>query len=143
MIQLRHKLAYMFLGALLVIGLQLSASAVASTAESTDEAAPQGNEIKMLVTVDYPVGGRAEYLEWVSSIASTLQAPAEVARIASYDNHMGDTPHRFIEFEFENFEAWATYVELPEVRAVLDDASNHGLNNHTYVLKLRNDYSKQ
>ncbi len=143
MIQLKQKLAYVFLGALLVIAVQLSASAVASTAAATDEAAPQGHQIKMLVTVDYPLGGKAEYLEWVASIAPALQAPAEVARIASYDNHMGDTPHRFIEFEFESFAAWAAYVERPEVRAVLDDASNRGINNRTYLLKLRNDYSKE
>ena len=49
--------------------------------------------------VDYPEGAKDVYLEWIASIAPTLQAPEEVNRIRSYDNVEAVSPNRFVEFE--------------------------------------------
>jgi hypothetical protein len=50
--------------------------------------------IKYVYEIDYPFGEKRKYLEWVRSIAETLQAPGELRRLASYDNVFSATPHR-------------------------------------------------
>ncbi len=47
--------------------------------------------------VDYPLGQKRNYLEWVRSIADALQAPEELKRLASYDNVFSATPHRVVD----------------------------------------------
>ena len=56
-----------------------------------------GAVIKYVYEIDYPVGQKRAYLEWVRSIADTLQAPGELKRLASYDNVFSATPHRVVE----------------------------------------------
>ena len=73
-------------------------------------------QVKTVYLVDYPLGGKTEYLEWIASIAPMLQAPEEVKRIASYDNYYGVSPHRYVEFEFDSYEEANTYQELPYVQ---------------------------
>ncbi len=41
--------------------------------------------IKYVYEIDYPLGEKRKYLEWVRSIADTLQAPGELRGLASYD----------------------------------------------------------
>ena len=61
--------------------------------------------IKYVYEIDYPVGQKRAYLEWVlSSIVDTLQAPGELKRLASYDNVFSATPHRVVEFTFDSLE---------------------------------------
>src|SRR6266545_1201575 len=50
--------------------------------------------IKYVYEIDYPPGEKRKYLEWVRSIADTLQAPGELKRLASYDNAFSASPHR-------------------------------------------------
>ena len=45
--------------------------------------------VKMVSLIDYPLGGKDAYLEWIASVAPSLQAPEEVKRIVSYDNLHG------------------------------------------------------
>jgi hypothetical protein len=101
------------------------------------------SSIKYVLSVDYPLGEKAEYLEWVKSQVPVLQAPEEVKRIAAYDNYFGATPQRFVEFEFEDMEAAATYWAYPEVKQVFKDLVNHGVNGSFSVLELRGDYTKR
>src|SRR6266545_2946423 len=50
--------------------------------------------IKYVYEIDYPPGEKRKYLEWVRSIADTLQAPGELKRLASYDNAFSAAPHQ-------------------------------------------------
>ena len=105
-------------------------------------ATAQRSPFKYIYSVDYPVGQKDAYLEWVRSIAGALQANEEVARILSYDNYFGSSPQRMVEFEFESMEAAARYFELPKVNPVLDEVVARGVHGAMGVYKLRGDYTK-
>ena len=123
---LRQKLAYIALGGLLVFGLQLSSQIIVDNAAAQGDKTPaETTGIKFLYSIDYPVGKKAEYLEWIKTVADSLQAPEEVKRIASYDNYYSASPHRFVEFEFDNMEAATKYFEREELRPIFDDVVNH------------------
>jgi len=105
-------------------------------------ATAQRSPYKYVYSVDYPVGQKEAYLEWVRSIAGNLQAVEEVTRIISYDNYYGSSPQRIIEFEFESMEAAARYFELPKVNSVLDEVVNRGVHGTMDMYRLRGDYTK-
>jgi hypothetical protein len=99
--------------------------------------------VKYVFYVDYPRGKKEEYLEWVKSIAGTLQAPEEVKRIRSYDSYLSESPHRVVEFEFDDTAAAAKYFERQEIKKILqEELLSHGDNIHVNVLTLRGDYTK-
>ena len=99
--------------------------------------------IKGIIFVEYPLGGKAEYLEWVASISSALAGPPQLKAVSSYDNYNGATPHRIVTLEFANQEDITAYEELEEIMAIeaeLDvQAASWAL--HTY--ELRSDYIKE
>ena len=97
-------------------------------------------KIKSVYLIDYPLGGKAAYLEWIASIAPSLQAPEEVKRIASYDNYHGVSPHRLVEFEFDNLEEANTYQEQAEVRAINAELPNRTSRATLLMYELRSDY---
>ena len=101
----------------------------------------QSGSIKYVYTIDYPMNGKAEYLDWVKSIVSTLQKPDELVSIASYDNYLNESPRRIVEFEFENNIDAAKYFDDPEVRNVVDQTVDHGITREILVLKKRSDYN--
>ena len=96
--------------------------------------------IKLVYLVDYPLGGKDAYLEWIASVAPSLQAPAEVKRIASYDNLHGATPHRFVEFEFDSVEEANTYLEREEIHAVTIELPNRATRVAQLMFEQRPDY---
>ncbi|MYE90272.1 hypothetical protein F4X33_14875 [Candidatus Poribacteria bacterium] len=96
--------------------------------------------VKMVYLVDYPLGGKDAYLEYIASIAPSLQAPEEVKRIASYDNLHGATPHRFVEFEFESIEEANTYLEREEIHAVNIELPNRATRVAQLMFEQRPDY---
>ena len=98
--------------------------------------------VKLAWFIDYPVGGKEEYLAWIVSIAHILQAPEELKRLAAYDNLDGSNPHRLVEFEFDSFAEAMHYVNRPEVAEISADFPNHASNASTYLFVLRSDYSK-
>jgi hypothetical protein len=99
--------------------------------------------IKYVYEIDYPLGEKRKYLEWVRSIADTLQAPGELRRLASYDNAFSASPHRVIEFTFESLEDAGKYFDRKEmVRIFQGELPAHGENIHLKVLTLRGDYTK-
>ncbi len=137
--QHKQKLAYIALGAVLVLALQFSADTI------VDQAGAQGSgkaPIKYILSVDYPVGQKADYIAWVKSVAGDLQVPAEVKSLTSYDNYFGASPNRFIELEFDSMADASSYLENEGVQAVFDDWPNHGVNAQVHVMKLRGDYTK-
>ena len=101
----------------------------------------EGNwPVKGVLLIDYPLGGKQAYLDWVESISSTTVGPSQLKTIASYDNYYGESPHRLVEFEFANEEDATTYGELEEImanEAELDVRTGSWVS-HTFVL--RSDY---
>lgn len=105
--------------------------------EKTDE----GNwPVKGVLFVDYPLGGKQEYLDWVDSISASTVGPSQLKTISSYDNYYGETPHRLVEFEFANQEDATAYNELEEIMAneAELDVRTGGWESHTFLL--RSDY---
>ena len=99
--------------------------------------------VSLVWLVDYPEGEKAIYLEWIAAVAPTLQAPAEVVRIRSYDNvEAGVSPHRFVEFRFDSFVDAMTYMNRPEIAAVFEDLPNHATQVSAHTFIERSDYSK-
>ena len=75
--------------------------------------------IKYVYEIDYPPRGKDKYLTWVRSIADALQAPAELRRLASYDNVYPATPHRVVEFTFDSPQDAARYFDRKEIRLIV------------------------
>ena len=95
----------------------------------------------MVYLVNYPLGGKAAYLEWVASIASIVASPAELKRVASYDNYYGVSPHRFVEFEFDSIEEANTYLEREEIQAInTAELPNRASRVTQLTFVLRSDY---
>jgi hypothetical protein len=99
--------------------------------------------IKYVYEIDYPVGGKRAYLEWVRSIAETLQEPVELKHLASYDNLFSATPHRIVEFTFESLTEAARYFDRKEIAVIFQsELPAHGTNIRVNAVALRSDYSK-
>jgi hypothetical protein len=99
--------------------------------------------IKYVYEIDYPPGGKDKYLKWVRSIADALQAPAELRRLASYDNVYSATPHRVVEFTFDSPQDAARYFDRKEIELIVrSELPAHSANIRIKVLALRDDYSK-
>ena len=99
--------------------------------------------IKYVYEIDYPFGEKRKYLEWVRSIAETLQASGELKRLASFDNAFSASPHRVVEFTFNSLEDAARYFGRKEISVIFQsELPAHGTNISIKVLALRSDYSK-
>jgi adenylate kinase len=99
--------------------------------------------IKYVYEIDYPPRGKDKYLKWVRSIADALQAPAELRRLASYDNVYPTTPHRVVEFTFDSPQDAATYFDREEIGLIVQsELPTHSANIRIKVLALRDDYIK-
>ena len=98
--------------------------------------------VSLVWLVDYPEGAKDAYLEWIASVAPTLQAPAEVNRIRSYDNSEDVSPNRFVEFEFDSFVDAMTYMNRPEIAGVFEDLPNHATQVEAHTFIERSDYAK-
>ena len=102
----------------------------------------ENGPVSLVWLVDYPEGAKDVYLEWIASVAPTLQAPEEVNRIRSYDNVEEVSPHRFVEFEFDSFLDAAAYMNRPEIAAVFEDLPNHATEVSAHTFIERSDYAK-
>ena len=101
----------------------------------------QSGSVKYVYTIDYPMGGKSEYLDWVKTVVSTLQKPSELTSIASYENYFNESPCRVVEFEFaDNLDA-AKYFDNPEIRNVVEQTVDHGITQGVFVLSKRGDYN--
>jgi hypothetical protein len=99
--------------------------------------------IKYVYEIDYPQGEKRKYLEWVRTIADTLEAPAELKRLASYDNAFSASPHRIVEFTFDSLEAAGRYFDRKEmVKIFQSELPAHSANISIKIYSLRGDYSK-
>ncbi len=99
--------------------------------------------IKYVYEIDYPPGGKDNYLAWVRSIADALQAPAELRSVASYDNVYSATPHRIVEFTFDSPEDADRYFDRKEIGLIVrSELPAHSANIRIKVLTLRDDYRR-
>jgi hypothetical protein len=99
--------------------------------------------IKYVYSIDYPAGHKRDYLEWVRSIADTLQKPDELKQLASYDNVFSASPQRIVEFSFESLGDAGRYFERAEIMRIFEgELPSHGTNIGITVLKRLSDYSK-
>lgn len=103
----------------------------------------EATPVKFILLIDYPEGGKDAYIAWVTSVAPALQAPEEVVRIRSYDNEDPEmSPNRLVEWEFNSFLDMATYLNRPEIAAILGDIPNHTSVTTAHTFIQRSDYSK-
>ncbi len=129
------------LGGLLAFALAAAPGPFADTAIAQSSQDKMGKSaVKYVVSVDYPLGGKAKYIAWVKSIAADLSAPSEVRRITSYDDFFGASPNRVIEFEFDSMQDAGKYFANEKVLAVFQNWNGYGVNAKIQVLSLRSDY---
>lgn len=99
--------------------------------------------IKYVYGIDYPLGRKRDYRDWVRTVADTLQAPTELRRIASYDNVFSASPQRVVEFTFDTLEDGAHYFERKEISRIFQgELPAQGVNVSITVLKTLTDYTK-
>jgi len=99
--------------------------------------------IKFVYEIDYPLAQKRAYLEWIRTIADTLQAPEELKRLTSYDNMFSASPQRVVEFSFESMEDGARYFERKEISRIFQgELPAHGTNIKINILKSLADYEK-
>ena len=111
--------------------------------DTMTEMAMEAIPVKLVWLIDYPEGGKDAYIAWVASVAPTLQAPEEVVRIRSYDNSDPTmSPNRLVEFEFKSFLDAATYLNRPEIAAVLEELPNRSSDTTVHTFIQRSDYEK-
>ena len=96
--------------------------------------------IKVVLLIDYPLGGKDAYLSWIDSISSTLVGPSQVKTIASYDNYYGESPHRLVNFEFSSQEDADAYEALEEIMAVEAELDVRTASWVSHTFMLRSDY---
>lgn len=99
--------------------------------------------IKGIYLIDYPLGGKQAYLEWVASISPVLIGPPQLKAIASYDNYYGESPHRFVQLEFASQEDVDTYEQIEDIQAIEDELDNQAGSWETHIFELRSDYVNQ
>ena len=103
----------------------------------------EATPVKMVWFINFPEGGKDAYDNWVLSIAETLLAPEELVRSSAYNNVDPEMrPHRYVELEFESYLAAATYMNRPEIAAVLQASTNHITDQTVYTFIRRSNYSK-
>ena len=96
--------------------------------------------IKGVIFIEYPLGGKAAYLEWVASISSVLVGPPQLKAVASYDNYNGETPHRLVELEFASQEEIDAYEQLEDIQAIEDELDVRAGSWILHTFELRSDY---
>lgn len=99
--------------------------------------------VKSIYLIDYPLGGKQAYLDWVDSVSSVIASPAQLKAVASYDNYYGESPHRLVEFEFATREDGTAYEELEEIQAINAELDNRAGSWVEHSFELRSDYIKE
>ena len=96
--------------------------------------------IKSIIFVEYPLGGKQVYLEWVASVSDALVGPPQLKTVASYDNYNGENPHRLVELEFASQADATAYEELGDIVAIEAELDVHAGSWMSHTFELRSDY---
>ena len=138
-------LIFFFVGLSALLGCERVQNVVVDTVQPEDNniIMVEPDPVKLVLLIDYPDGGKDSYLEWIVSIAPTLQAPDEVNRIRSYDNQdQSMSPNRLVEFEFNSFLDAASYLNRPEIVEIMADLPNRSSNVTFLTFIQRSDYTR-
>ena len=142
---LKQKIFYVSIGAILLavfqVGFHLITKPAFADSHQATETANKPQPVKILHLINYPLGGKSEYLEWVKEIGPSL-VTEEVARVRSYDNFEGSNPHRLVEIEFDSIEDMQKYQRRGEIQAIMQDISNHTSSSEVHTFIQRSDYVK-
>ena len=96
--------------------------------------------VKGVYFIDYPLGGKQAYLDWVASISSVLIEPPQLKAITSYDNYYGESPHRLVELEFASQEDVEAYEQLEDIMAIEAELDVQAGSWVLHTFELRSDY---
>ena len=142
---LKQKIFYISIGAILLavfqVGFYLLPRFALADSHQAHETAHKPQPVKTINLINYPLGGKSEYLEWVKEVGPSL-VTEEVARVRSYDNFEGTNPHRLVEIEFNSIEDMQKFQRRSEIQALLQDMSNHTSSSKAYTFIQRSDYVK-
>ena len=110
--------------------------------ERSDYAKTEADDwpIKNIIFVDYPLGGKETYLEWVASVSTALVEPSQVKAVSSYDNYNGESPHRLVVLEFANQEDATAYGEMESIMAIEAELDVQAARWFSHTFELRSDY---
>ena len=100
-------------------------------------------QIKHVYLIDYSLGGKQAYLEYVEDVSTVLIPPPQLKAVAAYDNYYGESPHRLVAFEFATQEDADAYYALEEVIQMAEARLERQAGNWSQVLhrfQLRSDY---
>ena len=113
--------------------------------ERSDYPKVEGDDwpIKSITLIDYPLGGKQAYLEWVDSIAPALTGPPQLKAVSSYDNYYGESPHRLVELEFASQEDADAYEQLEDIMAIEAELDNRTGSWAQHIFELRPDYTNE
>ena len=143
--RIKNKLFYIAIGATLLaifqITFRLSTKPVYADGHLASETTIKLEPVKMIYLINYPLGCKSKYLEWVKEMSPKLVAE-EIVRIRSYDNFDGGNPHRLVEMEFDSIEDMQKYQKRPEIRAIMQDMSDHTSSSEGHTFIQRSDYVK-
>ena len=104
----------------------------------------ESTPVKLVTFVNYPETGKEAYLEWIASVAPTLQTPQEVIQIKAYDNlDPSMSPNRMVEFVFANFIDMETYLNRSEIAAIFEEQLTIASDTTRYTFIQRSDYAKE
>ncbi|NIO18964.1 hypothetical protein GTN42_05925, partial [bacterium] len=76
------------------------------------------------------------YMEWVKKVVPILSAPEEMKKMTAWDNFLKGTPHRIIEFEFDDIASWEKWFRRPEIRKVADEWHDMGSDHQAILVEL-------
>lgn len=132
-----------------VVGCDRARDMIADTTSPADTTLDEtmtdmemGTPVKIVSFTDLPAGGEQAYEDWIATVSETLLAPEELLGVKVYRNATPDArPHLYSEFMFNSFLDAATYLNRPEIAAILQDQVNYTtVNTHTFIQ--RSDYAK-
>jgi len=92
--------------------------------------------IKVVYSMNYIPGKRQEYLEWVKTSVPIFLAPEEVKKMSAYVNWTRCSPHRVVEFEFENVAAMEKWSSREDIQKVSDEWVDLSADQDATILEL-------
>lgn len=143
------KLANLFLVTLITLvafaGCGKSQNMTMDVTSAADPLMPdmEATPVKMVWFINFSEGGKATYEDWVASVAETILQPPELVGTRTYDNVDPEKrPHRYVELDFASYLDAATYMNRPEIAAMLQQSTDYATDQTMHTFIKRSDYSK-
>jgi len=98
--------------------------------------------VKIVAMCNYASGRRQEYLEWVKKVVPIFLAPPELKKMTAYTNSLGSSPHRLVEFEFEDMAAYAKWAVREKIIKATNEWNDISTNHTSQLFTLVYEKSK-